>query len=51
MRSLRPIAPIFQESESRAITTVVHELPIFGRSRFAAMRILSCWLSPRITGQ
>jgi len=34
-----------------AITTVVHELLSFGRSRFAAMRISSRGRSPRMIGQ
>ena len=38
-------------NQSRAITTVVQELPSLGRSRFAAMRISSRVRSPRMIGQ
>jgi hypothetical protein len=40
-----------QELESLAITTVVQELFILGKSRVAAMRISSCGRSPRTIGQ
>jgi len=42
---------MFFTNYSLAITTVVHELLSFGRSRFAAMRIASCGRSPRMIGQ
>ena len=41
----------FSESASRAITTVVHELFSFGRSRLAAMLIWSLGRLPRMIGQ